>query len=171
MPPVQNARRTLCPIPIPNMSRSWISERALFWIYEHAQCGVFERTCLQRAYVIPCWQQMGSSTVLRARRSMLVPAASMRCMRWAHSIGWGCCVRHPYFRYGNRGRRQNVSPPSVLFEWSRIFYNTQETQMPKMITRILKFEFCDFWEFFWNFQQGIAWSLCGRCGPLWSRPN
>jgi len=28
-------------------------------MYEHAQCGVFERTCLQRAYVIPCRQQMG----------------------------------------------------------------------------------------------------------------
>jgi len=22
-----------------------------------------------------------------------------------------------------------------------------------------------------DFQKGIAWSLCGRSGPLWSRPN
>ena len=39
---------------VPNMPRSRISERAPFRIYEHAQCRVFERTCLQRAYVIPC---------------------------------------------------------------------------------------------------------------------
>jgi len=30
------------------------------------------------------------------------------------------------------GKLQNVSPPSVLFESSRIFYNTQEKQTLKM---------------------------------------
>ena len=44
------------------------------------------------AHVIPCWQQMGSSAVLRARRSALVLAESTRCLRWAHSIGRGCRV-------------------------------------------------------------------------------
>ena len=52
---------------VPNVPRSWISERAPFRIYEHSQCRVFERTPLQCAYVIPCRQQMGSSAVLRAR--------------------------------------------------------------------------------------------------------
>jgi len=66
-----------------------MSERALFRIYEHAQCRLFERTRLQRAYVIPCRQQMGSSAVLRARRSALVLAAKHRR---AHSIGLGCRV-------------------------------------------------------------------------------
>jgi len=28
-----------------------------------------------------------------------------------------------------------------------------------------------FKEFFWNFQKRVARSLCGRSGPLWSRPN
>jgi len=28
-----------------------------------------------------------------------------------------------------------------------------------------------FKRFFWNFQKGVAWSLCGRSGPLWSRPK
>jgi len=29
-------------------------------------------------------------------------------------------VTHPYLRYGDRGKLQNVSPPLVLFESSRI---------------------------------------------------
>ena len=56
-------------------------------------------------------------------------------------------------RNRHRGKLQNLSPPSVLFTSSRIFYNTQETQTPKMWTRIiLKFEFCDF-ENFWKFSK------------------
>jgi len=81
---------------VPNVPRSRINERAPFRIYEHAQCRFFERTSLQRAYVIPCRQQMGSSAVLRARRSALVLATSTRCLRRAHSIGRGCrvsCIR------------------------------------------------------------------------------
>ena len=39
---------------VPNVSRSRITKRAPFRIYEHAQCGVFERTCLQHAYVVRC---------------------------------------------------------------------------------------------------------------------
>jgi len=72
---------------VPNVPRSRISEHAPFRIYEHVQCRVFERTSLQRAYVIPCGQQMGSSAVLR-----LMLAASTHCLRRAHSIGRGCCV-------------------------------------------------------------------------------
>jgi len=54
-------------------------------------------------------------------RSALVIAASTRCWRRAHSIGRGSRVHTPYLRYGDRGRLQNVSLPSVLFESSRIF--------------------------------------------------
>jgi len=36
---------------VPNVPRSRISERAPFGIYEHAQCRIFERTSLQRAYM------------------------------------------------------------------------------------------------------------------------
>ena len=69
------------------MAKTRISERTPFSIYENAQCRVFERTSLQRAYVIPCRQQMGSSA-----RSALVLAASTRCLRRVHSIGRGCSV-------------------------------------------------------------------------------
>jgi len=72
---------------VPNVPRSRISERAAFRIYEHAQCRVFERTSLQRAYIIPCRQQMASSAVLR-----LVLAASTSCLRRTHSIGRGCRI-------------------------------------------------------------------------------
>jgi len=34
-------------------------------------------------------------------------------------------------RNRHRGKLQNLSPPSVLFESSQFFYNTQETQMQK----------------------------------------
>jgi len=93
----------------PNVRRSQISECAPFRIYEHDQYRVFERTSLQRAYVVPCWQQMGSSAVLRACSSALVLAA------WTG-------VSHPYLCYGDRGKLQNLSPPPVLFQSSRIFF-------------------------------------------------
>jgi len=57
-------------------------------------------------------------------------------------------VSRPYLRYGYRGRLQNVSPPSVLFESSQIFLQyTGDTDAKKWWTRILKFSFCDFNEF------------------------
>ena len=77
---------------VPNVVQPRISERAPFRIYEHAKCRVFERTSLQRAYVIPCRQQMGSSAMLLARRSALMLAASTRCLHRAHSIGRRCRV-------------------------------------------------------------------------------
>jgi len=111
MPPVRNARRTLCPI--------LSSERAQIPNFRTRctpnLCRVFERTCLQCAYVIPC--QMGSSAVLRARCSALVLAANHRR---AHSIGRGCRVHTCIMAIGSR--LQNVSPPSVLFKSSQIFF-------------------------------------------------
>jgi len=117
---------------VPNVPRSRISERAPFRIYEHAQCRVFERTSLQRVYVIPCWQQMGSSAVLRARRSALVLAASTG-------------VSHPYLHYGDRGRLQKISPPSVLFESSQ-----------KMMDQNFEIWILWFLRLFWNLQKGVA---------------
>ena len=87
--PGPNARLTLCPIPSSGRAQNRLSKRDPFQIYEHAQCRVFERTSLQRAYVIPCQQQMGSSAVLRACRNVLVLAA------WT-------VVSCPYLRYGDR---------------------------------------------------------------------
>ena len=143
---------------VPDVPKYRLSKRDPFQIYEHAQCRFFGRTSLQCAYVIPCQQQVWSSTVLRACRNALVLAA------WT-------VVSCPYLRYGDRGRLQNVSPPSVLSESSHIFFTIHRRRRhKKWWTRIFKFEFCDFWEFL-NFQKGVVWSLCGRSGPLWSRPN
>jgi len=52
-----NAPSSECPPNVMNNSefRTYSDpECAPFWIYEHAQCRVFERTSLQHAYVIPC---------------------------------------------------------------------------------------------------------------------
>jgi len=73
-------------------------------------------------------------------------------------------------RNHDRGKLQNLSTPSVLFEWSRIFYNTWETQMQEMMDQNLEIQILWFLRIFWNFQKAV-WSLCGRSGPLWSRPN
>jgi len=52
------------------------------------------------------------------------------------------------------GKLQNVSPPSVMFESSRIFFTIHRRhRRKKWWTRILKFEFCDFWEFFEIFKK------------------
>jgi len=126
---------------VPNVPSSRISKRAPFRIYEHAQWRVFVCTSLQRAYVIPCQQQMGSSAVLRARRSALVLAARTGVWR-------------PYLRYGDSGRLQNVSPPSVLFESSRVFfYNTQETEMQKNMDQNFEIRILWFLKNFWKFSK------------------
>jgi len=129
MLPVRNARRTSCPIP--NVPRSRISERAPFRIYEHGQCQVFERTSLHRAYVIPCRQQMGSSAVLRTCRSAFVLAASTRCLRQAHSIGRGCRVHTCVMAIGADFRTYLLR--QFCLNQVEFFYNTQETQMQKMM--------------------------------------
>ena len=46
---------------VPNVPRCRISERAPFRIYKHAQCGLFERTCLQCA----CHTLLAANGVVR----------------------------------------------------------------------------------------------------------
>ena len=149
---------------VPNVLRC-----APFRIYKHAQCGLFERTCLQCEYVIPCWQQMGSYAVLRARRSALVLAASTRCLRRAHSIGRGCrvytCVMAIWADFKMYLLRQFCSNRVEFFS------NTQETQTQKMMDQNFDIRILLFLRIFLNFQKGVARSLCSRSGPLWSRQN
>jgi len=134
-----------------NVPRSRISERAPFWIYEHDQCRLFEHTSLQRAYVIPCPQQMEWSAVLRARRSTLVLAASTWCLRRAHSIGRGCRVHTCIMAIGANFKMYLLRQ----FCSNRVnFFTTHRRHRRKQWwTRILKFEFCDFWEFFVIFKK------------------
>jgi len=75
-------------------------------------------------------------------------------------------------RNRHRGRLQNVSPPSVLFESSQIFFTIHKRhRRKKMLDQNFEIRILWFWEFFWNFQKGVTRSLCGRSGPLWSRPK
>jgi len=53
----------------------------------------------------------------------------------------------------------------------QFFYNTQETQTQKIMDQNSEIRIVWFLRIFWNFQKGVARSLCGRSGPLWSRPN
>ena len=151
------------------MPRSRISECAPFRIYEHAQCRVYERTSLQRAYVIPCGQQMGSSAVLWAHRSALVLAASMRCLRRAHSIGRGCHIHTCVMAIGADFKmyllRQFCSNRVEIFTIHRRHRRKQ------MMDQNFEIRIVIFGNFFLNFQKGVARSLCGRSGPLWSRLN
>ena len=74
-------------------------------------------------------------------------------------------VSRPHLHYGNRGRLQNVSPPSVLLELSGIFFTIHRRHRRKKLwTRILKFEFCDFWEFFEIFKKVSR----GPSAAIWS---
>ena len=160
MPPVRNARRTSCPIPsseraqIPNFrTRSilnlWTRPVSSFWTY-----------LLQRAYVIPCQQQMGSSAVLRARRNALVLAA------WTE-------LSRPYLRYGDRVRLQNVSP-SVLFESSQIFLQYAGDTDAKIAKKMMdqNFEIRILWFFrIFEFSQRRRAVPLRPIWTLWSRPN
>ena len=159
----------LAQLRVPNVPRSRISERAPFRIYEHAQYWVFERTSLHSAYVIPWRQQMGSSAVLRARRSALVLAASTRCLRREHSIGQGCRVHTCVMAIGADFKMYLLC--QFCSNWVEFFYNTQETQTQQMMDHNFEIRILWFLRIFWNFQKGVARSLCGRSGPLWSRPH
>ena len=64
-------------------------------------------------------------------------------------------------RNHHRSKLQNLSPPSVLFESSRIFYSTQETQMQKMMNQNFEIRILWFLRIFWNFRKGIA-------RPIWT---
>jgi len=109
--------------------------------------------------IIPCRQQMGSSAVLWACRSTLVLAASTRCLRWAHSIGRGCRVHTCVMVIG----ADFIIYLLHQFCLNRVNFFTihRRHRCKKLWTRILKFLFCNFWQFFLNFQKGVARSLCG----------
>jgi len=88
---------------------------------------------------------------------------------WIHtSLLWTAAARRQYCRCMLRsaggcrnGKLQNVSPPSVLFESSQFFYNTQETQTQK-----------NYGPEFWNsnsviFENSVRFSNRRRAVPLW----
>jgi len=70
--------------------------------------------------------------------------------------------------YPAERRAESISSVSFVRLESNFLQYTGDTDAKKWWTRILKFEFCDF---FRNFQKGVVQSLCSRSGPLWSRSN
>jgi len=56
--------------------------------------------------------------------------------------------------------------------WVEIFFTIHRRhRRKKMMDQNLEIRILWFLRIFWNFQKGVARSLCGRSGPLWSRPN
>jgi len=143
---------------VPNIPRSRISEHAPFRINEHAQCRVFERTSLQRAYVIPC-RKWGHPRCYGH-------AAAHCCLQWARDGGVASILA--LWRWG----RTSKCISSVSFVWieSNFLQCIGDTNAKNGGPEFWNSDSVIF-ENFWNFQKGIARSLCGRCGPLWSRPN
>jgi len=66
---------------------------------------------------------------------------------------------------------KSISSVSFVRIESNFFYNTQDTQMQKMMNQNFEIQILWLLRIFWNFQKGVAQSLCGRSGPLWLRPN
>jgi len=53
-----------------------------------------------------------------------------------------------------------------------LFFTTHRRhRRKKMMDQNFEIRILWFLRIFWNFQKGIARSLCGRSRPLWSRPN
>jgi len=74
----------------------------------------------------------------------------------------GVLLQQCHCRNRHRGKL-NVSPPSVLFEWSRNFlYNTQETQTQKIVDQNFEIRILWFLRIFRNFQKGVARSLAAK---------
>ena len=70
-----------------------------------------------------------------------------------------------HYRNRRRAKLQNVSPPSVLFESSQNFFTIHRRhRRKKWWTRILKFEFCDFWELFEIFKKASR----GPSAAVWT---
>jgi len=173
-PPGPNAPSSECPsnvCPIPSPERAQIPN---FWV--HSISNLWTRpmssfwTYLFAVHICHTLPQMGSSSVLRVRRrKALVIAASTRWWRRAHSIGRECRVHTCIMAIGadfNMYLLRQFCSNLVEF-----FYNTQETQMQQMMDKNIEIRILWFLRIFWNFQKGVARSLCGWFGPLWSWPN
>jgi len=85
-----------------------------------------------------------------------MPRASIAARRWFNQNIPPSVVllQQCHCRNRHRGKLQNLSPPSVLFKSSRISFTIHRRhRCRKRWTRILKFKFCDFWEFFEIFKK------------------
>jgi len=129
-----------------NVPRSQISECTPFRIYKHAKCRVFERTCLQHVYVVPCSSKWG--------RPLCYGHAAAR---WCLQCGRGCRVHTCIMATGADFKMYVLC--QFCSNWVKFFYNTQETQTQKMMDQNFEIRFLWFLRIFWNFQKGVAADL------------
>ena len=66
---------------------------------------------------------------------------------------------------------KSISSVSFVRIESNFFTIQRRHKRKKMMDQNFEIRTMWFLRIFWNFQKGIAWSLYGRSGPLWSRPN
>ena len=160
---MSECRRTSCPVPsseraqvsnfrthsIPNL---WTHPMSIFWTYLFAV-----RLC----HTLPAAN--GVAAVLLACRSALVLAASTRCLRRAHSIGRGCSVHSCVMAIGADFKmyllRQFCTNRVEFF-----FYNTQETQMQKMMDQNFEIRFLWFLRIFEIYKK----ASCGPSEVIWT---
>ena len=146
MPPARNARRSSCPFPISeraeipdfrtrSIENLWTRPMSSFWTYLFAA-----------RHVIHCRQWS---------RPQRVGACSEDAV-----LGTACGghialdrVSRPYFRYGDKGWLQNVSPPSVLFESSRFFTIHRRHRRKNDWLEFWNSNYVIFEIFFWNFKK------------------
>ena len=76
-----------------------------------------------------------------------------------------------HWRNRHRGKLKIYLVPQFCSNRVEFFYNTQETQTQKMMHQNFEIRILWFFRIFLNLQKGVARSLCGRSGPLWSWPN
>ena len=106
--------------------------------------------------------------VRNARRASI---AAHRCCSSTAAARW-CCTPLPASAYHSIGGglpkwqiSKSISVSFVRIKWN-FFYNTRETQTQKWWITILKFEFCDFWEFFEIFNKESHGPSAD--GPIWT---
>jgi len=64
-----------------------------------------------------------------------------------------------------------ISSISFVRIESNFFTIHRRHRCKKMMDQNFEIRILWFFKIFWNFQKGVVRSLCGRSGPLWSRPN
>jgi len=79
---------------------------------------------------------------------------SFDCRRFNQNIPPSVVVlQQCHCRNRHRGKLHNVSPPSVLFDWTRIFFTIHRRQTQKMMDQNFEIRILWFLRIFWNFEK------------------
>jgi len=115
------------------------------------------------AIISQCTRNMRKTSQLvftaRLRPQFRTPPSFDRCMPPRRRFNQNILpsvelLQQCHCRNRHRGKLQNLSPPSALFEWSPIFFTIHRRhRRKKWWTGILKFKICDFCESFEIFKK------------------